>query len=336
VISSDNATTDPIDTFAGRGTDAQKSAGSAGAGETSSDQASGDKESAAPSEDSSSSGRAAAEPAPAGPSATTASPSGGGGFAATDPSAPSSSAARAKRAPAPVNPLARERKVQREAQLVLTVPNDKVESASDGVIRTVDRFGGIVAVSSSSKQGAQALATFDLRIPTDRLDDALAALSRLGHVSERNQDLVDITGSFTSVQDRLSDARAERRGLLKALGRASTQQQIDSLRARLRTVRSQIARLNGDLAALRRRADLSTVNVTIRGTAKGSAAAPGSGGEWSPGDAAGDALRVLEVSAGVALIALAVMLPLALLGFVAWLGVRATRNRRRESALDSA
>ena len=247
------------------------------------------------------------------------------------------STSRAKRSPAPLTTLGQgPRKVQRTADLTLRVPNAKVQSAADGVIRTVDRFGGIVASSSSASQGSHGEANFDLRIPTERLDDALAALSKLGEVVERNQNLVDITGSFTSVQDRLSDARAERRGLLKALGRAGTQAQIDSLRARLRTVRSQIARMNGDLDALRRRADLSTVSVTVRGSAKAADDGGGSGGDWSPGDAAGDALRVLEVIAGVALVALAVLTPPALLGALVWLGVRAGRRRRREGALDPA
>ena len=58
-----------------------------------------------------------------------------------------------------------------------------------------------------------------------------------------------------------------------------------------------------------------------------------SGGVWTPGDAAGDALRVLEVAAGVLLIGLAVTLPLALLGGGAALVARSTRRRRRESAL---
>jgi hypothetical protein len=244
---------------------------------------------------------------------------------------------RSSAAPAPAAaPGSAERKVQRSADLVLQVPTSKFESTSDGVIRTVDRFDGIVASSTiASDDSTGGEATFALRIPTERLDDALAALSKLGHVSQRSQNLVDITGAFTSVEDRLSDARAERRGLLRALGRASTQQQIDSLRARLRIVRSQIARLNGDLEALRRRADLSSVSVTVRGGGDAEEVGTGGGG-WSPGDAARDAVRVLEVIAGVLLIALAIAVPLALLGLVGAFGARAARRRRRESALDPA
>jgi len=55
------------------------------------------------------------------------------------------------------------------------------------------------------------------------------------------QDLRDITTSVNSAQDRLDEARAERRGLLQALGNATTQNRSDSLRARLRLVRGRIA-----------------------------------------------------------------------------------------------
>jgi hypothetical protein len=261
--------------------------------------------------------------------------------AATTAPAPSSSVQRDRKAAAAPPAASRvlpdprvSRKVERSADLVLGVPTRELDSTADGVIRTVDRFGGIVASSTIGSDDSTGEATFDLRIPTARLDDALAALSKLGHVTERRQNLDDITGSFTSAQDRLADARAERRGLLRALGRASTQQRIDSLRARLRIVRSQIARLDGDLASLRRRADLSRVSVTVRGD--GSSAGEGTGGTWSPGDAARDALRVLEVIAGVTLIALAVAAPLTLLAALVALGLRAGRRRRREGALDAA
>ena len=278
---------------------------------------------------------AAAAPAPAesaaAPQAVTPPPSAG---TTTDPGGAATAQADQSMRSAKIAP-AKVRKVERSADLVLRVPTRKLGSTSDGVIRTVDRFGGIVASSSIGSDDSSGEATFDLRIPTDRLDDALAALSKLGHVTDRRQNLVDITGSFTSAQDRLSDARAERRGLLRALGRASTQQQIDSLRARLRNVRSQIARLNGELDALRRRADLSRVSVTIRGDGSAAEEEVG-GGTWSPGDAARDAVRVLEVIAGVTLIALAIVAPLALFAALAAVGVRIGRRRRREAVLDAA
>jgi hypothetical protein len=287
--------------------------------------------------------------APAGPSAAESAPAARGPAVANDSAGAATSqskAAPALAAPAPSNalvapaqpPVARSsapRKVERSAQLTLETPTDKFDATTDDVVQTVDRFGGIVAsstIGSDDEAGGQA--SFDLRIPTARLDEALAALSKLGHVAERSQDLQDITASFTSTQDRLADARAERRGLLRALARATTQGQIDSLRVRLRANSATISRLKGDLASLRRRADLSRVSLTVRGVEGGAGAA--TGGDWSPRDAAGDALRVLEVMAGVALVALAIVVPLGLLGLAIALAARATRRRERERALDPA
>jgi hypothetical protein len=314
---------DELSTFAGGDTAVQQDAPTAATesrGETL--DATGAADEAASTQESA---RAKAAPAP---------PASGATGSSTDPAA--AAPAIVPRASGQTVAPARERKVERSADLVLSVPMSKLNSTADGVIRTVDRFNGIVASSAIGSDDNTGEASFDLRIPTDRLDDALAALSKLGHVAERRQNLVDITGSFTSVQDNLSDARAERRGLLKALGSAGTQQQIDSLKARLRNVRSRIARLNGDLESLRRRADLSRVSVTVRGDGSKADEDTGGAGRWSPGDAARDALRVLEVAAGVALVALAVAVPLALLAALGALGVRSTRRRRREGALDPA
>ena len=279
-------------------------------------------------------GDRAAESAGGGESAE---PAGG----AADLAAPSASAAPSI-APAPPAPATgavapgRERKVERSAVLALRTSDAEFERTTAAVLTTVARFGGIVASSQiGESDAAGGEASYDLRIPTGRLDRALAALSKLGHVTERSQSLQDITASFRSAQERLTDARAERRGLLRALERATTQNQIDSLKAQLRTVSSRIAGLKGQLASLRRRADLSRVDLTVRGGGSESGSA-GGGGSWTPGDAAGDALRVLEVLAGVTLVALAVLVPLALLGAVVALAVRSGRRRRRESALDPA
>jgi len=290
----------------------------------------------------------------AGPAAGTATDSAGGAggagasadrAAAPSPSPPPPPSARSSAPPVgqaqPADPStaaitpARKRQVERNAVLALRVPENRFERTTDAVIATVSRFDGIVAgsqIGASDFAGGEA--SFDLRIPTERLDRALAALSRLGHVTERNQSLQDITASFTSVQERLTDARAERRGLLRALGRATTQNQVASIKAQLRTVSSRISGLKGELSSLRRRADLSRVDLTVRGGAASDEG--GGGGTWTPGDAAGDALRVIELLAGVTLVALAVLGPLGLITAAVVLVVRGGRRRRRESALDPA
>ena len=265
--------------------------------------------------------------------------------AAAEPStaaapAPAASAGRA----APVPPVAPDpavdakpsaRKVERSASLALETPAGDFDKTVAAVQARVASFGGIVASAQTAESDAAGgEATFDLRIPAERLDRALAALAKLGDVSERSQSMQDITGSFTSAQERLSDARAERRGLLRALERATTQAQVDSLKAQLRSVGSRIRALKGELSSLRRRADLATVLLTVRCT--GESGATGGGGQWTPGDAAGDALRVLEVVAGVLLVSLAVLVPAALLGAAIALAVRLARRRRREAALDPA
>jgi hypothetical protein len=269
-----------------------------------------------------------------GDSSSTSSSTTGGGVAAKSAPADSSTelaaplqgqASAGATAPRPASG----RKVERNTDLQLSTARDDVQSVADDVISTTQRFGGIVDSSQISTSDNEASATFTLRIPTARLDDAVAALSKLAHVSSLTQGSTDITGSFVSAIDRLKDARAERRALLKALGNATTTQEVDAIKARLRDNRSQIAAIKGELNALRRRANMSQVNVAVEGNGHKS------GGAWTPGDAANDALRVLEVSAGVLLIVLAVALPLAVLGGAAGLAARSARRRRRESALAS-
>jgi hypothetical protein len=59
------------------------------------------------------------------------------------------------------------------------------------------------------------------------------------------------------------------------------------------------------------------------------------GGGFTLGKAAHDAGRLLTMTAGVALIAIAALTPVALLLALAWWVGSALRRRRREQALDS-
>lgn len=231
----------------------------------------------------------------------------------------------------------RARRVERQASLVLTTAADEVSDVADRVVRATDEVGGIVVTSSvSSGDEGRAGASFQLRVPTRRLDDALAKLSRLGHVRSRTQNSQDVTGSFVSAQERLDESLAERKGLLRQLARADTTNETASIRARLRIVQSEISSARAALRRLRVRTDFSAVSVVIEADRDGGGGgATGDDGAWTPGDAVADAVRVLEVFAGVALVALAILAPLALLGGLLALGGRTVRRRRREQALST-
>jgi hypothetical protein len=271
------------------------------------------------------------EEAVPGPAADAGTGASGESFDTDDRAVAPQAAAPSLSAPVPpVTPSAPggRRSVERDAELTLTPPVDEVQEVADGVVRTAQAAGGYVGTSEVDIGEERAEARFTLRIPSARLDDALARLSKLASVGGLRQASTDITGAVESAEGRLSDARAERRALLRALGRATTEREIRSLRARLADSRRRIAADEAALERQRRRASLATVAVTVTGDA---AQADGDdGGAWTPGDAVGDAWRVLQIAGGVLVVGLAVLLPFGLLALLGRLLLR----RRREAVLE--
>ena len=175
-------------------------------------------------------------------------------------------------------------------------------------------------------------------MPESRLQRALSRLSAVGKVRERTQSSQDITAAVVSVQERLKDARTERRSLLRQLAKATTPNQTTSIRERLRLVSGQIAADKRDLRRVKTRASYSTIAVTLladRRSASGADDDDDSAG-WTPGDALDDAVRILEVSAGVLLVAGA-LAAAARARRACWCGspARQAAQRRRERALDA-
>ena len=134
------------------------------------------------------------------------------------------------------------------------------------------------------------------------------------------------------MRERLRDARAEVEGLLKQLADADTDEERAAVKAQLAFQRQRVAALRATRNALERRANLSRVSLAV---VTGDADELGSGDDqWTLGDALDDAGRILGVAAGVTLIALAVLAPVALLFALALLGRRAWVRAGRERALE--
>ncbi len=183
-------------------------------------------------------------------------------------------------------------------------------------------------VTLGDQGGSQA--TLALVVPSDAVERTLAALSSLAHVSARSQDTLDITDATQAARQRLAESQAERVALLRQLARATTPAQVASIHAQLGLVRGRIAGDDATLRGLVHRGSTAAVSVTI--TEPGQAAVVGGSG-WAPTDALAVALDVLEVTFGVLVIALAILLPAGVLAAGVWYSARAVRRRRREQAL---
>jgi hypothetical protein len=221
----------------------------------------------------------------------------------------------------------RERVQEKTASLSLSTEPSEVDDVADGVVDVTDRYEGIVVSSQVSTADGTGRATFDLRIPTQNLQAALADLSDLAHVASRDEGTLDITAPFIGAEERYEDAKAAVDTLLDRLAAAESATEIEAIRAQLRSARQELATARSELAELKQRADFSRLSVAVVGDGQGD-------GSWSIGDAADDAVDVLEAVGGALLVGLAVVVPLGAVGGAAWLGARELGRRRREATLD--
>ncbi len=225
--------------------------------------------------------------------------------------------------------LIRPRKIERSAEIGLLADPTDVSEDSTKVFAAVHDANGIVLHSSTSS-GKGAGARFELLIPSARLGDALAAFSSIDEVSSRHEATDDITKPTVTTEEELQDVQARVDSLLAQLSGAETESEREAIAAELHAERGHAARLRSRLARLQRRTTYSRVLVRIQ-----SGASTESGGAWGIGDAFHDAGHILGIAAGVTLVGLAVIAPLALLCLLAWLAQRLWLRSRRERALDA-
>ena len=222
-----------------------------------------------------------------------------------------------------------QRIVDATAELTLGAEADDVQDVANGVVGVTDRHDGIVVDSQVTTDEDGARAAFELEIPYRELDVTLTDLSELGDVISRTEASEDITAravrpqrELAGVLDRLRDARIE-------LIRADTREERLIARSRIDSLEATAVALEADANRVQRQGRFATVQVDV--TSNG-AASDDDG--WSLGDALDDAGSALEAIAGVALVSLAVLVPLGLVAAIAWLVAAHLQRRRREQALD--
>ncbi len=226
------------------------------------------------------------------------------------------------------------RDIERSAYVVLGTKPGEVSGAAAKVFEAVHAANGVVLHSKVQSGSAGATgAYFDLLIPSSKLDDTLAAFSQIAEVRERNDATTDITAPTIGAAEELRDSNASIEGLLKELGDTETEAERDSVEARLREERRRHAAIRARLDNLESRASMSEVTVRIVTDHGAGVTPPSKDGSWGVGDALHDAGHILTIAAGVTLIGLAILGPIALIALAFWLARRFRLRRLRERTL---
>ena len=265
--------------------------------------------------------------------------SGGARFSHTEGDAPAATAApsmttesAAAGSSGPYAAQTSQREIERSARMTLGTDPENVRKASSEVFTTVHAYRGIV-LNSSVRDGAagDAGARFALLIPSAKLGDALADFSAIAEVRARHEATADITAPTVRSGEQLRDSVAKIEGLRAQLAAADTEAERGVAEAQLLRERRRVALLRSQLATLERRANLSRVSLQIETGEAGTSADEGGG--WGVGSALDDAGEILAIAAGVTILALAILGPVALIALLAWLGYRAHVRRGRRRAL---
>lgn len=234
-------------------------------------------------------------------------------------------------APAPV-PMPR--RLVRTVDLEIEVRDpEKVSAEVQGL---AGRLGGYVAgVDARRQEDGTLYSRMTLRVPVERLDEALSAIKKLAVRVEREQQQVeDVTDRFIDLEARLRTLRATEAELQALLAesrqKARKVEEIMAVYRELTEIRSQIEQIEGQRNALDKLATLSTINLVLYPS---EGAKPVADGAWRPGETVRASIRTLvAILRGLGTLAIylvVVFLPLALLlGLVIWLVKRIWRRVR--------
>jgi hypothetical protein len=132
----------------------------------------------------------------------------------------------------------------------------------EALIKTANGFIDRMTVTGEASSQRQLVAR--LRVPGDRLADALSRLRQLGAVVEDTQGSDDVTDQIVDLDARITNARATEKRLAEILqnrtGRLSDVLEVERELAR---VRLDVERLDAEKTNLARRVSYATIDLTI-------------------------------------------------------------------------
>ncbi len=265
--------------------------------------------------------------------APSAPASAGDAFRAQSSSPPAKAAPAAT--PAANRAPAIPRKLIRTFNLQLEVRNS--EEVAGKVQALVSRLGGYVSSANGQRQGEVLYYSMTVRVPVERVDEALATIRGLAvRINREQQQVEDVTDQYIDLDARmrtLEATEAELRAFLaESRQRGRKVAEIMEVYRELVEIRSQIEQIRTQLNSFDKLAALSTINLELTPTEASRPVVPPD--QWRPGDTARSSARTLvgflRWLADFVIFAVIVLVPVGLVIGVVMLGLRRIWRRLRK------
>jgi hypothetical protein len=207
----------------------------------------------------------------------------------------------------------------------VSVQVDSVELAMDRLRQLASALGGYVGnVSTHTGEHEVRSATLELKVPAARFDDAMSGMAPLGKVERSTAMAQDVGEEFVDLTARVENARRLEARLVALLAqRTGKLEDVLAVERELARVREEIERYEGRLRYLSSRVATSTIVATVHEKMPIVAGQPGTNvfvnafvNMWR------NFIRV--IAAGIE--AMGVVIPMAVLGWIGWVGVRRWRR----------
>jgi Domain of unknown function (DUF4349) len=142
---------------------------------------------------------------------------------------------------------------------------DSLERAVAAVRAVAERVGGYVAnATMQTGRNQLRIASLEVKIPAERFDEGLAALTPIGRLESVNVTAEDVGEEFVDVRARTENARRLEARLIDLIAtRTGKLADVLLVEQELARVREEIERYDGRLRYLRAHAALSTLTVRV-------------------------------------------------------------------------
>ena len=181
-----------------------------------------------------------------------------------------------------------DKKIQKNANLSIEVKD--IEKSLDKAKQIISTFNGeIISTSSGGMDFGQPYANIRLRVPSEKLNDAVDELKKISSkILSENTYTNDVTEEFIDVEAKLNIMKSTEKRFNDLLNEAKNVEEVLQVEKELMRIRGEIDSLEGRLGYLSQTTDTSEINLSINEEV------PITGEKWSFSESLSSALKNLS------------------------------------------